>query len=218
MRGKIIVFEGLDYSFKQTNSIKLYNYIKDNITDKVVHLAFPNYDGACSKEIKYYLSGDIDYDAETIASYYFLNKKEMIEFCDIESKLNEGYYIIFDRYKLSNLAFQGTRAENMNIFIDKINNLYNKIPKEDFTIYMNMPVEISHELIKERDFKNGMSNDIHEENFNFKKKVENNYLYLLDKICSNKYAIINCIDNNNIKSEDIIFNNILNTLKDNNIL
>ena len=55
-RGKIIEFEGLDSSFKETNAKCLYDYLKDK-GYKVNIVSFPRYDCDSSYFVKRLLSG-----------------------------------------------------------------------------------------------------------------------------------------------------------------
>ncbi len=77
---------------------------------------------------------------------------------------------------------------------------------------MNMPVEVSHKLMIERELKNGMSTDGHEGNYKFMKDVENTAKNII--IPKLGYKVIDCVnEDNTIKTEEEIFINILNLLK-----
>lgn len=223
-KGKLIVFEGLDYSFKETNSKKLYEYIKEKVTDKVFLLSFPNYESESSIFVKNYLSGKYgkasEVDPYQSSMFYAMDRYDTIHNLKIKEKIEDGYIIIMDRYIGSNLIFQSTKFdndENINKFIDSISNFeYNllDLPKEDIVIYMNMPIDVSHKLMKERKLKSGDSVDGHEDNYEFMKKVECNANKIAKKL---NYEIINCVnEDNNIKTEDDIFNEILSIIIDNN--
>lgn len=220
-KGVLIVFEGLDYSFKETNTKKLYNYIKENISDKVFLLSFPNYESESSIFVKNYLSGKYgnasEVDPYQSSIFYAMDRYDTIYELNIKEKLQEGYIVIMDRYIGSNLIFQSTKFNNdelINKYIDSITNFEYKLldlPKEDIVIYMNMPVDISHKLMKERKLKSGDNVDGHEDNYEFMKNVETNAKKIINKL---NYDIIDCIDSdNNIKSEDDIFNDILSKIK-----
>lgn len=222
-KGKIIVFEGLDHSFKETNAKALYDYIKENITDKVILLSFPNYESTSSKFVVKYLKRQYGELAQvnpyTRCMFYAVDRYDSISEMDIHRLLVEGYYIIMDRYTTSNLLFGSAEYEDnedKDKFIDwSIDFEYNKnnLPKEDIVIYMNMPTEIAFELIKKRD--NVIDNDIHENDNSYLKKVENNALnYICDKL---NWNIVDCVKDDQIRSEQDIFNNILTILKNNNI-
>lgn len=230
-KGKIIVFEGLDYSFKETNSKKLYQYIKGNITEKVKLLSFPNYNSESSYFVKQYLQGkygDLNEVNEYITSlFYLLDRYDTIKKENVEELLNQGYYIILDRYTGSNLIFQSTKIDQRNEesaisnilkidYLKWIKDLeYNicKLPKADVTIYMNMPVKVSFELMKERQLKNQQDKDIHEGNKEYLELVEENAMNIA---ITHLWNIVNCTDEQlNIKSEEELFNEILDIFKNN---
>lgn len=225
--GKIIVFEGLDYSFKETNSKKLFQYIKENITEKVILLSFPNYESDSSYFVKRYLNGDYgnDVDEYKASIFYLVDRYDTIMKENINQLVEEGYIIILDRYTGSNLIFQSAKIDinssnelESNVkkmkFIkwvkDMEYNIFN-LPKENVVIYMNMPLEVSYELMKQRKLKNNEENDIHEDNRRFLEIVENNALSIAN---SNLWNIVNCTDNElNIKDENTIFNEVLDVIK-----
>lgn len=225
--GKIIVFEGLDYSFKETNSKKLFQYIKENITEKVILLSFPNYESDSSYFVKRYLNGDYgnDVDEYKASIFYLVDRYDTIIKENINQLIEEGYIIILDRYTGSNLIFQTAKIDKnssneieSNVkkmkFIkwvkDMEYNIFN-LPKENVVIYMNMPLEVSYELMKQRKLKNNEDNDIHEDNKKFLEIVENNALSIAN---SNLWNIVNCTDNElNIKDENTIFNEVLDVVK-----
>lgn len=225
--GKIIVFEGLDYSFKETNSKKLFQYIKENITEKVILLSFPNYESDSSYFVKRYLNGDYgnDVDEYKASIFYLVDRYDTIIKENINQLVEEGYIIILDRYTGSNLIFQTAKIDKnssneieSNVkkmkFIkwvkDMEYNIFN-LPKENVVIYMNMPLEVSYELMKQRKLKNNEDNDIHEDNRKFLEIVENNALSIAN---SNLWNIVNCTDNElNIKDENTIFNEVLDIVK-----
>lgn len=223
-KGKIIVFEGLDYSFKETNSKKLYQYIKDNITNKVKLISFPNYESESSYFVKEYLRGsygELNEVNEYVTSlFYLLDRYNTIKKEKIEELLEEGYYIIFDRYIGSNLIFQSTKIDQREkepySILSKMNYIkwaktleYDicKLPRENLTIYMNMPLKVSYELMKQRQLKNQQDKDIHEDNKKYLELVEENALNIAT---TNLWNIVNCVDEElNIKSEETLFNEIL---------
>lgn len=235
-KGKIIVFEGLDYSFKETNSKKLYEYIKENITEKVLLIPFPNYASPTSIPIIKYLKGEYEElkntNPYTISTMYALDRYDRIYTNSIyiesykKEKIidlyNEGYYIIFDRYVGSNLIHQGSKFDNKIDYIKFISWCLdleynkNKLPKPDITIYLNMPVEISHKLIQGRNNKfNSKENiDLHESDLHYKLETEKHAKTICDLL---NWKIVNCTFHKQILSKEELFRNILFRLKDNNI-
>jgi len=224
-KGKIIVFEGLDYSFKETNSKRLEKYIKNNISDKVMRIEFPQYNSISSIFVKNYLSGKYgglnDIDSNVVSLFYALDRYDTLKSLNIDKLLEEGYYIILDRYVGSNLCFQTAKLNTDEEKENFISNEYRleitkmKLPKPDITIFMNMPIDFSFKLLNERDAKGDMSKDIHESNYNYMLKVEKESKNIIKLF---NWKVVNCIENNKIRLEDNLFNNIIDILNNNNII
>lgn len=217
-KGKLIVLEGLDYSFKDTNAKKLYDYIKENITDKVELYSFPRYNSNSSFFVKEYLKGTFG-DAsklknETASIFYAMDRYYTVITEEFDRKLEEGYYIVCDRYTSSNTLFQATKLDTlfeMRVYYhDMIEEFEYKtlgIPKEDMTIFMDMPVDISFPLMQQREYKNGETKDQHESNYKFLKEVERKFKLLNSSLLH--YDIVECTRDGLIKDEILIFNDIL---------
>ena len=119
-RPMIIVFEGVDGSFKNTQANLLMDYIEENITSKVVMFQFPNYDSPSShnlvdyfKSSKLYKSEDnvdivISPLAETtlFVTDIFTTFYSKQELDNIRTFFNDNYIIIMDRYFYSNIYYQ----------------------------------------------------------------------------------------------------------------
>lgn len=176
-KGKIFVIEGTDGCGKETQSNKLKErFEKEGITYKSKR--FPNYDHESSSLVKMYLGGEFGTDSKQISPYiassfyaadrYATFKKEFEEY------YNNGGIIIFDRYTTSNMTHQAgkiTDKDEREKFLEWLwdfeFNLYG-LPEPTEVIFLNMPVETSLELMKNR--KNEITGvdkkDIHEGDVN----------------------------------------------------
>lgn len=223
-KGLLINFEGLDYSFKETNTKKLYEYIKNNVTDKVKLLSFPNYKSESARLVKRYLNNEFG-DASKLDTYiasmfYLIDRLETINDLKIKELLNDGWIVILDRYVNSNIIFQSAKIDSedeQDKYIEYIMDLeYNKckLPKPDITIYMNMPLTISKDLIIKRAHKTNTKKDGHEDNFKFLERVHKSAFRLCEKF---KWDIVNCadIDNMIIRHDYEIFDDILKIISKN---
>ena len=212
-KGKLFVIDGTDGSGKQTQFNKLKERLdQENIDYKTV--SFPNYDSPSASLVKMYLSGEFGKNAKDVSPYiastfyaadrYATFKKEYEEY------YNNGGIILADRYTTANMVHQAGKIDNkeeLEKFLDWLwdfeFNLYGlPVPTEVF--FLNMPVEKSLELIKDRDnkFTNTAQKDIHESDVNHLKDAHKAACYVAKKY--NWYEI-NCVDsNNNIRTiEDI---------------
>ena len=223
MRGKLIVIEGTDCSGKETQAKLLNEKLnKKNINTK--HLSFPCYDtatgriiGACylGKEefCKKYLNnsngwfdeGSGEVDGLVSSLYYAADRKYNID--EVLKYVNEGYYVILDRYTTSNLAHQGSKIldkdERFNMFqwIDKLEYWLLGLPKPDMTIFLHVPHKYASELKKNRTLL-----DEHEKSEEHLKNAEICYIELVG-LYGWKY--INCIKNDSIRTIEDINNEIM---------
>ena len=165
MRGKIIVIEGTDCSGKETQSILLEKRLKEK-GKKCVRFGFPMYDTPTGKivggpylgnpEISagFFPEGADQVDPHIASLYYAADRKYNMS--KILPYLDDGYYVILDRYTTSNLAHQGSKIHDkderflMYQWIDKLEYWLLKLPKPDQTIFLHMPYQYSLELKKNR--------------------------------------------------------------------
>ena len=219
MKGKIIEINGLDCSFKETNTKKLEEYIKTNITEKVKLVSFPNYNSESSYFIKKYLSGTYkDITPKNISLLYALDRFDTVEELHIKELVDDGYYIIFDRYTGSNALYQTC---NMDSNYDKLNYLtwlyeleetHLQLPKSDIQILLLNHTDLIYSLLSKRESKS-VNNDIIENDKEIMYKIYNNANFISDIL---RWETIKCFNeySNGVisKSKDEIFKNILETL------
>ncbi len=165
MQGKLIVIEGTDCSGKNTQA----NLVVKKLIAmgyKAVNLSFPMYDTPTGKIVGgpllgrpengecWFPEGPGNVDPKISSLLYATDRK--YNFHKIEKFLNEGYYVILDRYVSSNMAHQGSKIEDseerFNFFrwIDKLEYWLLELPKADITIYLHVPFSITKELMKNR--------------------------------------------------------------------
>lgn len=101
MKGKLIVFEGLDGSGKNTQSEKFYEYMK-NRGIRVKKKSFPDYKSQSAALINMYLSGQFGDSADSVnpyaaSSFYAVDRYASYK-TDWEEFYNSGGVVIADRY------------------------------------------------------------------------------------------------------------------------
>ena len=116
MTGKLIVIEGTDCSGKNTQSVLLVKKLVA-MGLKAVNLSFPMYDSPTGKIVggpllgrkeigtSWFPEGYTHVDPKISGLYYAADRK--YNFSKIEKYLQEGYYVVLDRYVSSNMAHQG---------------------------------------------------------------------------------------------------------------
>ena len=213
-KGKIIVIEGTDCSGKQTQSQLLVERLnKEGI--KCMTLSFPCYDTPTGKIVggaylgkpeicESFFENAVKLDPKIACLYYAADRKYNID--KVLKYVNDGYYVILDRYVTSNLAHQGCKIENkderfyMYQWIDKLEYWLLELPKPDKTIFLHVPYDFTKELEKNREFL-----DEHEKNPEHLKNAERAYVELAQLYNWDK---IECIRDNKLRSIEDINNEI----------
>lgn len=118
----IIVFEGMDCSYKETNSRKLSEYFNRYSDYTVIYQSFPRYSVGSSYFVREYLNGKYQ-NNKYISIYSYL--LDMIDWwVDISDRIVEDKsIIILDRFYLSNLYY--LNREIYKEAIDKDGNIEN---------------------------------------------------------------------------------------------
>lgn len=212
-KGCVISIEGIDGCGKGTNSRLMVKYLESQ-GKKVKKYDFPQYETEIGKVIARYLKGEfgsIDtVPRELICIAYAANRAEFNE--EIRQLLEEGYYVVFDRYTYSNLFSAAKMPDDTwKPFIDWIEkmefeNLKNIEP--DYNFYLYIEPEKSIEQIEhrgKRDYQEGKE-DIHENNP--KLLTDTARCYLEFAKTHNNWFIINQMEDRKQISVDRVFDKI----------
>lgn len=217
MAGKIIVIEGTDCSGKETQTKLLEKKLND-IGKKCIRFDFPNYNSPTGEIVggaylgkpeigqSLFKEGAVNVDPHVVCLYYAADRKYNLP--KIQKYLDEGYYVILDRYTTSNLAHQGSKIHekderfNMYQWIDKLEYWLLKLPKPDKTIFLHVPLENTLELRKNR-----VNMDEHEKSSEHLKNAEEAYLELAELY---NWDRIECVRDNKLRSIEDISEEILN--------
>ena len=205
MENKLIVIEGLDGGGK-TTQLELLK--KDYPQFRFI--TFPNYSSPSGQIVSSYLSGAYNepnpfVSAYTASCFYAVDRYTSFK-TDWEKDYLNGKTIISARYVSSNAIYQMTKLpsnewENyMNWLFDIEYNKFS-IPKPYATIFLDMPPEVSRQLLLKRN--NGDINqlDIHESDLQFMSACRQAALYVAER---ENWQIINCAENDSPKTiEDI---------------
>lgn len=213
--GKIYVIEsGSDACGKATQSKLLYDVLSKN--NKVIKVEFPNYQSDTSFMVKMYLRGDFgknpeDVDPYIASTFYAIDRYGTYK-KEIEKYYNDDYIIIADRYTTSSMVYQAGKYEDIkekNKFLDWLYDFEYRLyglPKPDKVFFLDLPFDISYNFMKNRESKNNILQDIHENNRKYLEKVYENSKYVAEKY---GWLQIDCSVNGNIKSIDEIHSMIL---------
>ncbi len=183
--GKLIVIEGTDSSGKQTQAENLYMRLKSE-GKKVMKVSFPNYESPSSAPIKMYLSGEFGKKPEDVNPYASSTMYAVDRYASFKTIWGEFYknggIVISDRYTTSNMIHQASKINNekeKDAYLEWLEDLeFEKmqIPKPDLVVFLNMPTEISGDLMSSRKnkFTGEAEKDIHEQDTEYLRKSYEN--------------------------------------------
>jgi len=164
MRKKLLVFEGLDQSGKNTQVELLTRRLREQGC-QVEKTSFPDYDTPIGKEIKAFLREERRYNAQVRHILYAANRWERKG--DIERWLNEEKFVVIDRYYQSNLAYGLAN----DLELDWLLNLERGLPEADLVIVIDTPPEASFE-------RKPAERDAYERDLSFLRRVREAYIRL----------------------------------------
>jgi dTMP kinase len=102
MPGRLIVFEGLDQSGKQTQAERLRDRLKQD-GHKARLVSFPDYGTSIGEEIARALQGERDYGPDVMQLLYIANRYERKP--DLMRWIGGGLMLVCDRYTASSVAY-----------------------------------------------------------------------------------------------------------------
>lgn len=136
MKGKLIVIEGIDGSGKSTCAKNLAEKL-NSINIKTIYTFEPTHSRYGAKLRDGMLSKDFDAEEELLL--FVKDRKEHIEYM-IKPALEEGYFIILDRYFYSSIAYQGAKGIDINRIINMHKDF---IIKPDIVFIFHLPIDIA---------------------------------------------------------------------------
>ena len=168
--GKLIVFEGTDGSGKSTQ----FELLAKRLEAEQIgfqRLRFPQYEEPSSALIRMYLGGAFGDDPEAVNAYaastfYAVDRYASYQ-CVWKDYYQGGGFVVSDRYTTSNAVHQGSKVpegERAEFFRWLYDLEYDRmgLPRPDLVVLLDMPVELSEQLMRKREQSTGTHADIHE--------------------------------------------------------
>ena len=215
MSKKLIIIEGLDGGGKTTQ----LELLKKDYPD-FRFITFPNYESPSGQIVTNYLEGKYKEENDAVSAYtascfYAVDRYTSYK-TDWEKDYLSGTPVFSARYVSSNAIYQMTKLphdrwdEYMEWLFDTE---YGKfaIPKPTGTVFLDMPVEVSRELLLKRYSGDEKKLDIHESNLEFMSRCRKAALYVAEK---ESWHIVKCSENGEPLPIDIIHGNIKKEVED----
>jgi dTMP kinase len=134
--GRLIAFEGLDQSGKQTQAERLRDRLVSS-GRSVRLLSFPDYHTAIGAEIARALRGERAYRADVMQLLYVANRYEWRD--EILRLKEAGDILLCDRYVASSVAY----GEAQGLDVHWLTELQKYLPQPDITFLLDIPPEVS---------------------------------------------------------------------------
>lgn len=216
--GKLIVIDGLDGSGKSTQLERVSEYLKrEGIPYK--QICFPDYDKPASTLVKMYLAGDFGTHAEDVNAYAASSFYAVERFASYKQYWEEEYtndcVILTARYTTSNAIHQMCKLpkEQWSEYLSWLSEYeYGRmgLPKPDLVLFLDMPLEISQELLKKRYEGDEGKKDLHERDVQYLAQCRETALYAAEK---QNWNVISCGENGKPFSLESITDRLISAIK-----
>ena len=214
MKHQLIVIEGLDGSGKATQSALLTEYLKQK-NCSVKQISFPDYHNPSSALVKMYLGGELgknpdDVNAYAASSFYAVDRYASYrQFW--QNDYQNGTLIVADRYATSNAIYQLSKMQESQYdeFLEWIEDYEYRLlglPRPDLVLYLDMPIEVSQQLLARRYNGDNDRKDLHESNCQFLRQCRKSALYSAKKY---GWHIIGCSEDGSPRTMEAIHNDIV---------
>ena len=225
IKGKFIVFEGLDGSGKSTQTKLLANYLEKQGMP-VVKIDFPQHGEPSAGLVDEYLRGKYG-KAEQVGPY----RASVFYACDrydagfkIRQWISEGKVVVADRYLASNIGHQGGKIKNKQAWRKYVKWLYDfeynlfGIHKPNITIILKtdpaITLKLAHKitdqekLAKRKAYLGEQKRDIHEKDTEHLKNALRSYLWAAAEFPKD-FKVVECMKNGRLLSPEAIHQKII---------
>ena len=218
MSGKLIVFEGTDGSGKATQARLLCQHLKaDGIAFQEID--FPRYGNPFAEPAKLYLDGELGKKPGDVNAYAASVLFSVDRFASYKQDwgtfYEQGGLIIADRYTTSNAVHQASKLPEgeRQAYLDWLFDLeYDRLglPRPDLVIYLDMPTEITEQMMRSRENQTGTHADIHEQDGEYLKRCRAN---ARDVVRTCGWTVIRCAEGNKPRTPESIHSEVYGIVK-----
>ncbi len=198
--GRMIVIEGLDGSGKSTQIELLKKYFQQaGCSYKQIKL--PDYEDPSSTLVRMYLGGAFGKKPEDVGAFAASAFFAVDRFASFkqhwQADYDGGRLILADRYTTSNAYHQLEKMpkdkwDEYLSWLEDFEYVKLGIPKPDFVVYLDMPIDVSQKLMSLRSEKTGEQKDVHEADVEYLYRCREAAMYAAEKM---GWTVITCAEN-----------------------
>ena len=211
--GKLIVIEGTDGSGKSTQ----FRLLTSRLEQEQVafqKLVFPRYSEPSSALIRMYLGGEFGTSPNSVNAYAastFYAVDRYASYRKVWGKYyNNGGLMLSNRYTTSNAVHQASKepaADREAFFrwLYEFEYRHMELPEPDLVIYLDVPTDLTGQMLRKREEKTHTHADIHEQNMDYLRLCRDTGLEAAHYY---GWTIINCAEGGKMRTIDDIHNEI----------
>ena len=211
--GKLIVFEGTDGSGKTTQFTLLTKRLQAMGIDFRT-MDFPQYSEPSSALIRMYLGGEFglkpsDVNAYAASTFYAVDRFASYRKVWREYYQNGGL-MLSNRYTTSNAVHQASKEppekrEEFFRWLYEFEYRYLELPKPDLVIYLDVPTELTGQMLRRREEQTHSPADIHEQNMDYLRLCRNTGMQAAEYY---GWTIIRCARDGKMRTIEDIHNEV----------
>lgn len=217
--GKLIVFEGTDGSGKATQSDLLCRELEQRGVP-YKKLTFPRYSEESSALIRLYLGGAFgqkpdDVNAYAATTFYAVDRYASYK-QDWGAFYEAGGLLIADRYTTSNAVHQTSKLpeEQWQAYLDWLFDFEYRLmglPEPTQVLYLDLPTELSGQMMRHREKETHTSADIHEKDEAYLRHCRESAAFVSD-YCG--WTKIDCAKDGKVRSVEDIHAEVMEKVND----
>ena len=211
--GQLIIFEGLDGSGKGTQTKLTAQRLQQQGYD-LRQITFPDYESESSALVRMYLSGAFgdkpdDVNAYAASSFYAVDRYASYK-TDWGEFYREGGLVLSDRYTTSNAVHQASKEpeqdrEKFFAWLYDLEYRHMGLPVPDLVLYLDVPTELTGQMLRRREHDTHTHADIHEQNMDYLRRCRATGLQAAKYY---GWTVIACAKDGKMRSIDDIHNEI----------
>jgi len=222
-KGKLIVLEGIDGSGKTVQMELLEQHLLA-LGKRVKVLSFPVYESFFGREIGDMLSARkgvsaSDVDAKSMCLWFALDRFDAFQNCDLQ----DVDVLLLNRYVLSNAVYQSIRERDLHNddlldFVYALEHERFGLPVPDAYVYLDVHCERAGANVDEKGYREyvGNARDVYESQAGMQQRARMKYLEYAQRLPN--VFVIDCMQENQLKSPEEIAKLVRNTLHGHSLL